>query len=61
MRWRVALIDSGATATGLGVCASARFKLRDAKVTCEAVREDPTGHGTRIARLIASVERTPEF
>jgi hypothetical protein len=47
MRWRVALIDSGATARGLGVCASARFKLRDEQVTCEALREDPGYHRVR--------------
>jgi hypothetical protein len=49
MRWRVGLIDSGADPAA--VRAAARFGADGGR---GAAAEDPTGHGTRIARLIAA-------
>lgn len=48
MRWRVALIDSGANLAG--VVRAARFAVDGARA--DGAGPDPTGHGTRVAALL---------
>ena len=58
-RWRVAVLDSGwDPSSGLPVLAFARF---DAPAgTCSGAElSDPLGHGTRVARIIASTSPPP--
>jgi len=55
VRWRVGLVDSGADAV---VLAAARF---GADGTRGAPVDDPTGHGTRVARVIGDGRADLEF
>lgn len=54
-RWRVALIDS--CGEWSGACAAAAFQSDGRTVRPLPARTDPTGHGSRIARILTDGER----
>lgn len=58
MSWRVALIDS--CGRWPGVVESAAFVSEGQQVECRATVEDPSGHGSRIAKLLLSGEASSE-
>src|SRR5512135_2456871 len=57
-RWRVALIDSGADAVAR-IETSARFVETAAGFSTLPLAADASGHGTRVASIIASAQPPP--
>ena len=59
-RWRVAIIDSGLDpAAGLPVLAQGRLDEEAGRIAQQEAVDDASGHGTRVARVIASASRPP--
>jgi subtilisin family serine protease len=61
--WRVGLIDSGCEAQELAIVAAGAFVARAGRLESPPPppATDPTGHGTRIARILAAAGTPLEF
>jgi subtilisin family serine protease len=60
-RWRVALIDSGCDPPAPVPLGAVRLHLVGGTIREDAVVADPSGHGSRMARIIAAAASAPEL